>query len=149
MVKFQHKYHWQHLPTIQTYLATTTTIRNHVTMLTAETKNAFSTWNGLLNATRHLMELSKCSCYLQFWQFQEDGYAFTEDPATHGQEIRVKDQDGQLQLIPQLRSNESQKLLGVMKNPMGDQQDEIELLKQKSDNIAKRINSNRISWSDA
>jgi hypothetical protein len=70
------------------------------------------------------------------WNFQEDGYAFTEDPAKHGQEIKVKDLNGNLQIIPQLHSNESQKLLGIMKNPMGDQQDEITWLQQKSNNIA-------------
>jgi hypothetical protein len=83
------------------------------------------------------MELPKCSCYLQFWNFQEDGYAFTEDPNSHLQEIKIKDQSGELQTIPQLVSNESQKLLGIIKNPMGDQQDEIQRLKQKSNNIAK------------
>jgi hypothetical protein len=53
-------------------------------MLALKAKNAFATWNGLLHATGHFMELPKCSCYLQIWNFQEDGYAFTEDPATHG-----------------------------------------------------------------
>jgi hypothetical protein len=39
--------------------------------------------------------------------------------------------------VPQLRASDSQKLLGVMKNPMGNQQDEIKRLKQKSDNMAR------------
>lgn len=64
-------------------------------------------------------------------------------------EISVKGIDGTLQKIPQLKSNESQKLLGVMKNPMGDQQDEIIRLKKKSDTIAKMINSNKLSRTDA
>jgi ribonuclease HI len=86
---------------------------------------------------------------LHFWDFQDDGYAFTEDPTSHLQEIKVKDNNGELQTIPQLKSNESQKLLGVMKNPMGDQQDEITRLKQKSDNIAKRINTNKMTRAEA
>jgi hypothetical protein len=36
-----------------------------------------------------------------------------------------------------------------MKNPMGDQQEEIARLKNKSDNIAKKINSNKLSRTDA
>jgi hypothetical protein len=118
-------------------------------MLTDEAKKAFSTWNGYLHATGHFMELPKCSCYLQFWNFQEDGYAFTEDPNSHLQEIKVLDHNGVQQIIPQLRSNESQKLLGVMKNPMGDQQEEINRLKQKSNNIAKRINTNKRTRAEA
>jgi hypothetical protein len=86
---------------------------------------------------------------LHFWDFQDDGYAFTEDPTSHLQEIKVKDNEGKLQMIPQLKSNQSQKLLGVMKNPMGDQQDEIARLKQKSDNIAKRINTNKMTRAEA
>jgi hypothetical protein len=83
--------------------------------------------------------------------FQDDGYAFTEEPDTHGIEIRVEGLDGTThQTIPQLKSNESQKLLGVMKNPMGNQQDEITTrLKKKSDTIAKKINSNKLSRTDA
>jgi hypothetical protein len=117
--------------------------------MTKEAKEAFTIWNGLLHATGHFMELSKCSCYLQFWKFQEDGYAYTDDPETHGKEITVKDINGEDQVIPQLKSNTSQKLLGVMKNPMGDQQEEIARLKTKSDNIAKKINSNKLSRTDA
>jgi hypothetical protein len=117
--------------------------------LTHNAKEAFSTWNGYLCATGHFMELPKCSCYLHFWDFQDDGYAFTEDPTSHLQEIKVKDNNSELQTIPQLKSNESQKLLGVMKNPMGDQQDEITRLKQKSNNIAKRINTNKMTRAEA
>jgi hypothetical protein len=117
--------------------------------LVHEAKHAFASWNGLLHATGHFMELPKCSCYLQMWNFQEDGYAFTEEPDTHGIKIRVEGIDGQMQTIPQLKSNDSQKLLGVMKNPMGNQQDEIVHLKTKSDSIAKKINSNKLSRMDA
>jgi hypothetical protein len=117
--------------------------------LTQNAKAAFSTWNRYLHAAGHFMELPKCSCYLHFWNFQDDGYAFTEDPTSHLQEIKVKDNEGELQTIPQLKSNHSQKLLGVMKNPMGDQQDEIARLKQKSDNIAKRINTNKMTRAEA
>jgi hypothetical protein len=39
--------------------------------------------------------------------------------------------------------------LGVMKNLVGDQQDEIKCLKNKNDTIARRVNSNRISHVDA
>jgi hypothetical protein len=73
------------------------------------------------------------------WNFQEDGYAFTEEPDTHGIEICVEGIDGQMQTIPQLKSNDSQKLLGVMKNPMGNQQDKIVRLKTKSDSIANQL----------
>jgi hypothetical protein len=118
-------------------------------IMTREAKESFTVWNGLLHATGHFMELSKCSCYLQFWTFQEDGFAYTEDPESHGQEVRVKDINGTYQVIPQLKSNESQKLLGVMKSPIGDQQDEIARLKAKSDSIAKKINSNKIDRTDA
>jgi hypothetical protein len=62
--------------------------------LAREAKHAFATWNGLLHATGHFMELPKCSCYLQIWNFQDDGYAFTEDPEMHGIEISVEGIDG-------------------------------------------------------
>jgi hypothetical protein len=110
--------------------------------LTDEAKNAFSTWNGLLNAAGHFMELTKCACYLSFWKFQEDGYAYTMSPEEHGQKIFVSDIQGQVKEIPQLESNSPQKLLGVMKCPIGDQQAEIICLKNKSDGYARKMNAN-------
>jgi hypothetical protein len=119
------------------------------TKLIEELKTAFTTWNGLLHATGHSMEISKCACYLSFWSFQEDGYAYTESPEEHGQEIFIKNIHGDAEKIPQLQANQSQKLLGVMRCPIGDQQDEIKRLKSKSDQYAMRINSNHLSRSEA
>jgi hypothetical protein len=66
------------------------------------------------------MELEKCACCnLLIWKFQEDGYAFTVTPEEIG-------------IIKQLPATTSQKLLGVIKNPIGNQQDEIHQLKEKS-----------------
>jgi hypothetical protein len=38
--------------------------------LAHKAKHTFATWNGLLHATGHFMELPKCSCYLQMWIFR-------------------------------------------------------------------------------
>jgi hypothetical protein len=117
--------------------------------LTEEAKGAFSRWNGLLNAAGHFMELSKCACYLSIWKFQDDGYAYTMSPQEHGQQIFVRDINGHAKEIPQLESNQPQKLLGVMKCPIGDQQAEILQLKTKSDGYASRMNSNFLNQTDA
>jgi hypothetical protein len=117
--------------------------------LTEEAKGAFSRWNGLLNAAGHFMELSKCACYLSIWKFQDDGYAYTMSPQEHGQQIFVRDINGHAKEIPQLESNQPQKLLGVMKCPIGDQQAEILRLKTKSDGYASRMNSNFLNRTDA
>jgi hypothetical protein len=112
--------------------------------LVQKAQMAFTTWNGLLHATGHFMELAKCSCYLSVWSFQEDGYAFTEDPETHAKKIIVKDLAGNPLTIPQLHATTSQKLLGVMKNPIGNQQDEVARLQKKSDDLSRSINSNAL-----
>jgi hypothetical protein len=91
------------------------------------------------------MELEKCSCYLSIWDFQSDGYAFTRPPDDIAKEIVVKDLAGNDRTIRQLSSDKSQKLLGVMRNPIGNQQDEIERLKQKSDRLAHQINIGALS----
>jgi hypothetical protein len=48
-----------------------------------------------------------------------------------------------------LPSDKSQKLPGVMRNPMGNQQDKIKRLKQKSNNIATKMNLNYITPTQA
>jgi hypothetical protein len=114
-----------------------------------ELKDAFNHWNRLLHATGHSMEIGKCACYLAFWEFQDDGYAFTITPEEHGQEITIQSIHGREEKIPQLKTNEAQRLLGVMKRPIGDQQAEIARLKLKSDAFAIRINSNALTRSEA
>jgi hypothetical protein len=118
---------------------------NSVKELVIKAQDGFTTWNDLLYATGHFMERAKCSCYLSVWDFQEDGYAFTIPPTELQKEIMVKDIHGHMQKIPQLASDKSQKLLGVMKNPIGNQQDEIERLREKSNNMAIRINTGVMS----
>jgi hypothetical protein len=71
------------------------------------------------------MELGKCSCYLSVWDIQEDGYAYTVPLSELNIDIEVQDANGNKQTIRQLSTDESQKMLGVMRNPMGNQQDEV------------------------
>lgn len=117
--------------------------------LVQEVQMAFSTWDKLLHATGHFMELGKCASYLSLWEFEEDGFAYTMPPEEHQQEISVTDIEGNVQKIQQLPTNKSQKLLGVMKCPIGDQQDEIKRLQSKSDNFARRLNSNYLTRTEA
>jgi hypothetical protein len=117
--------------------------------LVQEAKLAFTTWDKLLHASGHFMELAKCGCYLSLWEFQEDGYAYTMQPEEHKQEIFVTDIHGNEQQITQFPTNKAQKLLGVMKNPMGDQQAEVKRLHEKSDQYARRMNSNFMTRAEA
>jgi hypothetical protein len=86
------------------------------------------------------MELEKCACYLSIWAFQKDGYAYTMTPEELGKNIIVNDIYVKPKEIKQLNSDVSQKLLGLIKNPVGNQQDEIEHLRIKSNRIATQIN---------
>jgi hypothetical protein len=117
--------------------------------LIRDAQDCFTTWNELLHASGHFMELEKCACYLLVWDFQEDGYAFTKDPETINRDITVKDISGNTKRIKLLASTTSQKLLGAMKNPIGNQQDEVERLLNKSNKIATILNANAISRAEA
>jgi hypothetical protein len=90
-----------------------------------QAQQSFTTWNELLHATGHFMELEKCSCYLSIWNFQEDGYAYTLSPEEIQQQIIVSDLQKKPLPIKLISTEQSHKLLGVMRNPMGNQQDEI------------------------
>jgi hypothetical protein len=108
-------------------------------------QDSFTTWNELLHATGHFMELEKCACYLSIWAFQPDGYAYTLSPEEISKRIIVHDLNGETKEIQKLAADTSQKLLGVMRNPIGNQQDEIRRLQTKSNNIATRINSSALT----
>jgi hypothetical protein len=94
--------------------------------LIEQAQKSFTTWNKLLHATGHFMELEKCSCYLMLWDFQDDGFAFTIPPEDLKHDIVVQDLARNPMTIKLLASECLQKLLGVMRNPIGNQQDEIE-----------------------
>jgi hypothetical protein len=99
-------------------------------------QESFTTWNELLHATGHFMELEKCACYLSIWAFQQDGYPYTLSLEEISKSIIVNHLNGETKEIQKLATDTSQKLLGVMRNPIGNQQDEIRRLQTKSDNIA-------------
>jgi hypothetical protein len=120
-----------------------------INQLIEQAQASFTSWNELLHATGHFMELEKCSCYLSIWDFQEDGYAYTLKPEDHARRIEVNDLQGNKRVIPQLSATKSQKLLGVMKNPIGNQQDEIERLLTKSNKLAQQINNHALSRVEA
>jgi hypothetical protein len=117
--------------------------------LVAMAQSAFTSWNKLLNATGHFMELEKCLCYLSIWAFQHDGYAYTLEPEEMGSKVTVTDINGKEMEIPLLPATMSQKMLGVMRNPIGNQQDEVKRLKEKSDKIATNLNANALSRIEA
>jgi hypothetical protein len=117
--------------------------------LIKDAQECFTTWNELLYASGHFMELEKCACYLSLWDFQADGYAFTKDPEAIAKSIAVKDIHGCMKTIKLLPATTSQKLLGSMKNPIGNQQDEVQRLLEKSNKMAVLINANAISRSEA
>jgi hypothetical protein len=120
-----------------------------IDQLINEAQTAFTTWNKLLHATGHFMEMEKCACYLSVWDFQEDGYAFTREPEDLNKPIIVYDKKGKKQTIRKLSSTTLQKLLGSMKNPMGNQQDKFQRLHSKSTTIAQRINGHALSRVEA
>jgi hypothetical protein len=117
--------------------------------LVGKTKKAFELCNKLLHPTGHFMELGKCTCYLSIWEFQEDGYVYTIPPEELQVQINVNDISGNGQTIEQLSSDVSQKLLGVMKNPIGNQQDKVKHLKEKSNKMATKINAFALSQTEA
>jgi hypothetical protein len=112
--------------------------------LIKQAQEGFTRWNELLHATGHFMELEKCAYYLSIWAFQDNGFVYTKIPDEMGKKNEVTDLNGDKKTIPQLTSDTSQKLLGVMRNPIGNQQDKIKWLKSKSDQIANQINLNSL-----
>jgi hypothetical protein len=64
-------------------------------------------------------------------------------------DITVTNLQGATKRIKQLLNTASQKLLGVMKNPIGNQQDEIARLLEKSNNLAIRINAHALTRIEA
>jgi hypothetical protein len=57
----------------------------------------------------------------------------------------VKNKNKDTKIIKQLSAESSQKILGVMKNPVGNQQDEIQQMLEKSNKMTTKVNAHAIS----
>jgi hypothetical protein len=112
----------------------------HLTELIMQTKETAQWWEELLNTVGGKLELPKCFFYLVHWIFNDEGEPTIVNPLLLPSDIELRDSEtGKPATIATKSSYESHKTLGVMMNPAGTPQDEIERLSTKSMKFAQRI----------
>jgi hypothetical protein len=62
-------------------------------MILQETQQAIQWWEGLLHATGGKSELSKCFFYMQYWVFDQEGYARALTPAEFPMKVIIMDSE--------------------------------------------------------
>jgi ribonuclease HI len=125
-----------------------TECESHPNVIIQNIQEDITHWNEYLHAAGHHLELSKCACYVIFWEFDHDSQpTATLNKTDPG--IKIRQRDNSVITIPILPIDVGQKTLGVMKTPSGLQMPEIGRLKEKSDSIARRVNLSHLTRSEA
>ena len=111
--------------------------KNDISLLTTKLKEDMIIWKNLLEASGGKLELSKCFYYILSWKFDEEGNGklmIITEQRQYVNEIQIQENDSDLSvLIKQRDVDDSHKTLGCFKTITGNEQDEIQTLKRKSD----------------
>lgn len=107
------------------------------------------TWEQLLHFSGGALNLSKCSWYVMFWDWQH-GRPVLREIKADDPKIQLYQGSNKCKLVAIRRQNlhESSRILGVHQNPLGNFSDHIKVLKQKADKYAGCIRSSRLTSSE-
>ena len=117
--------------------------------LTTQATHEINTWKVLLRASGGGLELSKCNYQVLAWGFTMAGGPILQG-GTIGSDIQVVDDDnpGNLLLIPQLSAHTAHKTLGHYITPAGTNKKQLEVLAEKSAEIATTLMASGLSRSE-
>ena len=108
------------------------------------------TWEHLLHLSGGKLNLSKCSWFVMYWEWEHGRPRLRETtPLDRGVCLsQGSSMDGIKLPIRRTSLGESTKMLGVYLNPMGDFGHHLTVLKKKADMYASRLQSSRLTASD-
>ena len=110
-------------------------------VLLAQTRHDIQVWNDILWASGGALELPKCSYQLMHWQFTAEGVPILAG-GTSGLDLQIDDShcgNQRQQSISQLSAHSAHKTLGHYMTPSGNQSQQFNILKKKSDAIAMKL----------
>jgi hypothetical protein len=109
-------------------------------MILQETQQAIQWWEGLLHATGGKLELSKCFFYMQYWVFDQEGYARALTPAEFPMKVIIMDSETGEPIELEVRDcSKSHKTLGALECPSGNYNDEALQICEKARGLGQRI----------
>ena len=110
-------------------------------------------WEILLAATGGKLELTKCFYYILCWDFDEEGVPrqmTKQELEQEGVSISIQEsgENGKT-VINHLDCNTAHRTLGLQKNPIGNQDKQLEHISEKSDDIAHAIATSSVNRTQA
>ncbi|KAI2498313.1 hypothetical protein MHU86_16183 [Fragilaria crotonensis] len=111
-------------------------------------QNVAQTWEHLLYLSGGKLNLSKCSWYVMYWEWDKGRPKLREiTPADPTIRLHHGSQESTT-VIRRTSVDESTRMLGVYLNPMGDFGHHIKILRQKADGYASRLSASRLTAQD-
>jgi hypothetical protein len=113
-------------------------------------QSAAQTWEHLLSLSGGALNLSKCSWYAVYWEWDKGRPKFRQIlPTDPKLTLYTKLGSSDAQTIPRMPLEHSARVLGVRLSPSGRFSDHIQVYKQKADTFAARLISPRIGATEA
>jgi hypothetical protein len=110
-------------------------------------------WEILLAATGGKLELTKCFYYILCWKFDEEGKPRPTTKAELDQDgvsISIQESgEASKTIIQHLDCSTAHKTLGLQKTPIGNQDEQLQKIHEKSNNIAQAIATSSITRDQA
>jgi hypothetical protein len=122
---------------------------DNLNQLVASLKHDAQAWVDLLAATGGKLELSKCIYYILYWDFNAYGEPIPmniSEQRQHVDPITVFDQETKDDIvITRKEVTQSHRTLGAWKTMIGDDSDHLQVITERSNNMACKIASSRLT----
>ena len=118
------------------------------TDLISRLETVAQTWEKLLHLSGGKLNLKKCSYFVLRWEWQQGRPILRKILPSDPSVSLTQGQSTTRYAIRQTSPNESNRMLGVMLNPLGDFTDHLKMLRDKADTFARRLRSPRLTETD-
>ena len=106
-------------------------------------------WEGVAKSTGGTLSPDKCWYYLIHFDWDNGKWSYGDDSKLEGQHISIKNVNDQKKTIKYLDSSKAEKMLGVYLAPDGNNKEQVEHFKLKTQSLADKIRSGHLDRFEA
>ena len=111
-------------------------------------QNVVNQWEAVSKTTGGALSPEKCWSWIISFDWKQDNWKYSKVDKVE-QQMTVKDHQGKPTIMKLLQPNEAQEMLGVRLAPDGNQQDQVQAMKEKMNLYAERVRTGHLNRHEA